>query len=132
MTKKKMKTHKKMTKLMKIKTFSYLKLTFIGTYSKVCLNQIIHMEVNIYWNLFKVCLNQIIHMEVNIVFTSKKVSSFFSTKDKFPRALRSLRRIQIYMCLLSSTMWVKPHGIVTSEWMRICISKRSHQVFSSI
>ena len=28
-------------------------------------------------------------MEVNIVFTSNKVSSFFSTKDKIPRALRS-------------------------------------------
>ena len=65
-------------KIKENKNIFYLKLPFIGTYSKFVQNKIKHLS-----NSF--CKN----MEVNIVFTSKKISSFFSTKDKLPRALRS-------------------------------------------
>ena len=57
---------------------SYVKLPFIGTYSNVVQNKIA-----------KLCSNLCKDTNIKLVFTSKKVSSFFSTKDKIPCCLRS-------------------------------------------
>ena len=56
----------------------YLKLPFIGTYSNFVKKNLIHIST-------RFCKN----VNIKLVFTSKKVSSFFSTKDKIPSALRS-------------------------------------------
>ena len=57
---------------------SYLKLPFIGTYSKFVQNKI------------KLLSKQFCKKtNIKLVFTSKKVSSFFSIKDKMPGALCS-------------------------------------------
>ena len=60
------------------KNVSYQKLPFIGTYSKFVQNKI-----------KEICSNFCKNTDVKIVFTSNKVSSFFSTKDKVPNALLS-------------------------------------------
>ena len=57
---------------------SYQKLPFIGTYSKFVQNRI------------KLLCNQFCkNTNIKLVFTSQKISSFFSTKDKMPSDLRS-------------------------------------------
>ena len=54
-------------------------------------------------------------MEVNIVFTSKKVLSFFSTKDKFPRALRSCVVYKFtYVCCQARYVG-EPQDVMASE-----------------
>ena len=57
---------------------SYLKLPFIGTYSKFVQNKIKQL-----------CKQLCKKTNIKLVFTSQKISSFFSTKDKMPSALRS-------------------------------------------
>ena len=57
---------------------SYLKLPFIGSYSKLVQNKIKKLGK-------RLCKNT----NIQLVFTSQKVSSFFSLKDKMPSALRS-------------------------------------------
>ena len=57
---------------------SYLKLPFIGTYSKFVQNKVQHL-----------CKQFCKNTNVKLVFSSQKLASFFSTKDKMPIALRS-------------------------------------------
>ena len=61
-----------------IKNIFYLKLPFIGTYSKFVQNKVKEISSQF-------CKN----VDIKLVFTSNKVSSFFSTKDKVPNDLRS-------------------------------------------
>ena len=60
------------------KNIFYLKLPFIGTYSKFVQHKIKQVSS-------KFCKD----VNIKIVFTTQKVSSFFSTKDKIPVSLRS-------------------------------------------
>ena len=68
---------------------SYLKLPFIGTYSKFIKKKLIHIST-------RFCKN----INFKLVFTSKTVSSFFSTKDKIPSALRSGVVYNFTLCVL--------------------------------
>jgi len=56
----------------------YVKLPFIGEYSKVVQNKVARL-----------CSNLCKETNIKLVFTSKKVSSIFSTKDKIPSCLRA-------------------------------------------
>ena len=60
------------------KNISYVKLPYIGEYSKSVQDKI-----------FSLCFNFCKDTNIKIVYTSKKISSFFSPKDLMPRALRS-------------------------------------------
>ena len=62
----------------KNKNASYFKLPYIGTYSKLVQNRINQL-----------CSRLCKDSNIKLVFTSKKISSFFSTKDRLPNALRS-------------------------------------------
>ena len=62
----------------KDKNVSYFKLPYIGGYSKIVQNKINAL-----------CSRLCKDSNIKLVFTSRKVSSFFSTKDKIPSALRS-------------------------------------------
>ena len=57
---------------------SYLKLPYIGTYSKFVQNKVKQL-----------CKQLCKNTNIKLVFTSPKISSYFSTKDKMPSALRS-------------------------------------------
>ena len=61
-----------------VKNVTYAKLPFIGPYSKVVQEQI-----------GQLCSKFCKDTNIKLVFTSKKISSFFSTKDRIPDALRS-------------------------------------------
>ena len=55
-----------------------MKLPYIGDYSKTVQNKILSL-------CSKLCKNT----NIKVVFTSKKISSFFSSKDKMPSELRA-------------------------------------------
>ena len=57
---------------------SYMKLPYIGKYSKTVQDKIMAL-----------CSNLCKKTNIKIVFTSNKISSFFSTKDKMPSELRA-------------------------------------------
>ena len=61
-----------------MKNTSYFKLPYIGTYSKLVQNRINEL-----------CSRLCKDSNIKLVFTSKKISSFFSTKDRLPSALKS-------------------------------------------
>ena len=60
------------------KNVSYVKLPYVGDYSKTVQNKILEL-----------CANFCKNTDIKTVFTSTKISSFFSTKDAMPSALRS-------------------------------------------
>ena len=57
---------------------SYMKLPYIGDYSRTVQNKILTL-------CSKLCKNT----NIKLVFTSKKISSYFSSKDKMPSDLRA-------------------------------------------
>ena len=60
------------------KNISYVKLPYIGEYSKSVQDKILSL-----------CFNFCKDTNIKIVYTSKKIASFFSTKDLMPRSLRA-------------------------------------------
>ena len=60
------------------KNISYVKLPYVGDYSKSVQNKIMNL-----------CSNFCKDTTIKLVFTSTKISSFFSTKDAMPSTLRS-------------------------------------------
>ena len=65
---------------------SYMKLPYIGNYSKTVQDKVMAL-----------CSNLCKKTNIKIVFTSNKISSFFSTKDKMPSELRA-RVIYKFKC----------------------------------
>ena len=57
---------------------SYMKLPYIGNYSRTVQNKIMAL-----------CSNLCKKTNIKVVFTSKKISSYFSSKDKMPSELRA-------------------------------------------
>ena len=60
------------------KNISYVKLPYIGEYSKRVQKKILSL-----------CSEFCKNTNIKVVFTSEKIASYFSTKDAMPRALRS-------------------------------------------
>ena len=60
------------------KNTSYVKLPYIGEYSK-----------RVQRKIFSLCSEFCKNTDIKVVFTSEKISSYFSTKDILPSALRS-------------------------------------------
>ena len=65
---------------------SYMKLPYIGEYSRTVQNKILTL-------CSKFCKNT----NIKLVFTSKKISSYFSSKDKMPSDLRA-RVVYKFLC----------------------------------
>ena len=73
---------------------TYMKLPYIGTYSKKVQDKILAL-----------CSNLCKKTNIKVVFTSQKISSFFSTKDKMPSELRA-RVVYKFTCASCKACYV--------------------------
>ena len=73
---------------------SYIKLPYIGTYSRKVQEKILTL-----------CSNLTKKTNIKVVFTSHKISSYFSTKDKMPSELRA-RVVYKFTCASCKASYV--------------------------